>query len=100
MYMIDEIQKISLDLFPMNEKDYSEEWTKGTRFFHKLQITDKSEGIKQIVDMATCTFDLKMLCLDDACPTSLRDVMCVIANSGWYNNDKKTRINEIHTMIY
>ena len=121
---------VPLKLFPLNEMSYTTQWARGTycyRYLFDDETTSESyktdsdvedwrlqalqilkeiknigiaHGRNEIVKLARGHYGMTMPNACDCKPTNIDDVMSIIENNEWYNNDKTFKQNIIYHLVY
>jgi len=115
-------------LFPVIDNDFNENWARRTYPYahmftqgvdalipsdlcvnnwrnRALQIglelsnIGKEAGKEQVLNVAKCLYNLKMPGTDIS-PNCIRDVLRIVGDKQWYNDNKNSRINQIYMMVY
>ena len=119
---------IPKDLFPVTDNDFSDSWARRTYAYAHLfaevsdSLTPKEEDIhiwrnralqvrlelseigkeagnEMVLEVANVQYNMKIK-ETDISPNCIQDVLSIIGDQDWYNDNKRARINQIYMMMY
>ena len=126
---MENLNTIPKDLFPIKENEYSRSWAIKTFLYSHIFLANgepklnpseqdinlwrnkaiqlraelasigKLAGTNKMLEIANFQYNLKLKGTNLKC-TSIQDILTVVGDKEWYNEDKKTRIDQIYMLIY